>query len=72
MPKVTELYAFVAENGPGDEGLMALILEDKVVPLVGADMERLDSFRPIARGISQASGIPYRILHFKLEGEIPK
>lgn len=74
MPKVTEMYAFVAADKDGDdEGIMGFQGADGGwVPLVGADMNRVDSLREIARSISESTGIKYKILHFKLDGELEK
>ena len=70
MPKVTEMFAFVAEDrGSDDEGVMAMRLPTgDWAPMVGADTARVRSLKPIADAISQATGKPYRILHFKLTG----
>ena len=53
MPKITELFAFVAEDtGPDDEGVMAFSVDSfsgpMMMPLIGADMERVESLRAIA------------------------
>ncbi len=57
MPKIDCLFAFItADTGPEDEGIVAAHMGDKWLPLVGADMDRIDSLRPLARQISQATG----------------
>ena len=48
MPKITEMYAFIAEEGPEDEGIVAMKVGNTFMPLVGADMDRVESLRPIA------------------------
>lgn len=48
MPKITELFAFIAEDGPEDEGIVAMKVGDMMMPMVGADMERVESLREIA------------------------
>jgi hypothetical protein len=71
MRKIEEMFAFAAEDVDGDEGIMALRTPANVwVPLVGSDMARVDSLRPIADAISRATGIKYKLLHFKLVSEI--
>jgi len=70
MPKITEMFAFVAEEKPDDEGIMGFMMNSAWTPLIGADMDRIHSLKPIADEISKATGIPYKLLHFKLEGEI--
>lgn len=70
MPLVTEIFAFVAEEKPGDEGVMGIMTQGAWTPMLGADMNRIHSLKPIADEISQISGKPYKLLHFKLAGEI--
>jgi len=70
MPLVTELFAFIAEEEPGEEGVMGVMVNGTWTPLIGADMNRIHSLKPIADQISEASRLPYKLLHFKLEGEI--
>ncbi len=55
-PKITELFAFIAEDGPEDEGIVAMMLGDKWIPMVGADMARMDSLRPVAEKIAGRHG----------------
>lgn len=69
--KIQEMYAFVADNGPEGEGIMGFKGPDGGwVPLVGADLTRVEQLKEIADQISKAAGIPYRILYFKLVGDI--
>jgi hypothetical protein len=73
MLKITEMFAFVATDKNGDEGVMGFLEQGGAwVPLVGADMDRVDSLRPIAREITLVAGVDYKILHFNLVGEIEK
>lgn len=54
MPKITEVYAFIStDEGPGDEGIVAMKAGDSWVPMVGADQERIESLKPIARTIGR-------------------
>ena len=73
MPKITEMFAFVAEDKelPGDEGVIGFRNHyGEWMPLVGADMDRVSSLKPLADQVSQATGIKYKILKFALVGEI--
>lgn len=56
MPKILRLYAYLAEEGPDDEGVVAMKVGDTWVPMMGADMKRMESLRDIAQGISTATG----------------
>lgn len=65
MPKIDEMYAFVVEDsGPDDEGIIGMNTKGGWMPLVGADMARIESLRPIARDIAHQLGKPVKLLHF--------
>ncbi len=70
MPRIEEMYAFVVEDtGPDDEGVVAIQSErggSGVVwlPLVGADMARVESLKPLARGIGDQIGKKVKLIHF--------
>ena len=72
MPQITEMFAFIAEEKPGDEGVLAFNNTTLGwVPMVGADLDRIDALRPIADDITQRLGLTYRIKHFNYSGDIP-
>ena len=71
MPRIEEMYAFIAEeSGPDDEGVIAIQSppgdDGKTLwlPLVGADMARVESLRPIAQGIGHQLGKKVTLVHF--------
>ena len=67
MPKITELFAFVVcDANEDDEGVMAMHDGITWVPMIGADMDRVDSLRPIADQIAMKTNKPYKILKFRL------
>jgi len=71
VPRIEEMYAFVAEDsGPDDEGVVAMSVRDVMLPLVGADMARVESLRPIARNISAETGKRIKLLHFTHREEL--
>jgi hypothetical protein len=76
MPLVTELFAFVAVadgDEPDDEGIMAFRTEDgTMMPMIGADMTRVEQLKPIAKVIAKHRGCSYKILTFALSGERTK
>ena len=65
MPRIEEMYAFVAEDsGPDDEGVVAMSVGNVMLPLVGADMARVESLKPVARSISAQTGKKVKLLRF--------
>lgn len=72
MPRIDEMYAFIAEDsGPEDEGVIAMKMPGNIwMPLVGADMKRMESLRPTARDISRNLGKPVRLIRFTNREEL--
>ena len=71
MPRIDEMYAFIVEDsGPDDEGVIGIqSMEGDSgyrlwLPLVGADIARVNSLRPIARGIGRKIGKKVTLVHF--------
>ncbi|MBA7519920.1 hypothetical protein ES705_12008 [subsurface metagenome] len=65
------MYAFVAEgSGPDDEGVVAMSVGDVMLPLVGADMARAESLKPIAREIAAETGQKVKLIHFTHREEL--
>ncbi len=65
MPRIDEMYAFIAEDaGPDDEGIVAINRSGTWVPLVGADMKRVESLRPVARQLARTLNKPIKLIHF--------
>ena len=62
--KIEKMYAFVAKNEDGDEGVMAFRAKDAWMPMVGADFKRIESLLPVAKDVAKANGINFRIMQF--------
>ncbi len=67
--RITELYAFIAENAAG-EGVCAFQYGYALLPMVGADMDRIDSLREKAREIAAVSGRRIRLCKFSVRTEL--
>ncbi len=66
MPKITEMFAFVvADTAPDDEGVIAFYASNgMMMPMCGADLDRIESLIPIAQRWADESGKPMRIYKF--------
>jgi len=63
--RITEIYAFVSKDKDGNEGIMGAMQNNgTMMPLIGADIERVDSLIPIANRIKELTGIDYEIRYF--------
>lgn len=69
---VEEMFAFVVVDEDGDEGICGFQNPQtgEWMPMVGADIARVDSLLPIARQISKATGKEIRLLRFKTREEL--
>ncbi len=57
MPKIDALFAFISvDEGPEDEGIVAARMGNMWMPLVGADMDRVESLKPLAVGVARLTG----------------
>lgn len=68
MPLITELFAFVSEDGPEDEGIIGMKMPDGTwYPFIGANMARVESLMPLADEIAAITGRPYKIMKFEMK-----
>ena len=71
MPKITEMFAYIAEDeGPDDEGVIAHRVGDTWVPLVGGDMKRMKSLRAAAKVIARTTGQTIKLVKFSKRTEL--
>lgn len=78
MPKIDRLFAFVTEDtGPDDEGVISASAPvlgpfhaHMPMPLIGADDGRIESLRPVAQKIADATGKPVKLLSFTMRTEV--
>jgi len=70
MPKIEEIYAYICEEEPGEEGLIAERIMGTWIPFVGADMERMESLREMAELIAKGSGKKVTLVKFSTRTEM--
>ncbi len=78
MPVIDRMYAFVQEDtGPDDEGVISALGNVQgpfhsvvAMPLVGSDMGRIDSLRPVAQRVADVTGKPVKVLMFSVRTEV--
>jgi hypothetical protein len=70
--RIDQMYAFVALDPEDDtEGIVAFLAPGSGwMPMVGADMQRIDQLRPFARQQAKALGVRIRLLRFTDREEI--
>lgn len=64
IQSIGDLYAFIATDAAGNEGLPAFIADGVAYPLVAADFARVHCLRPMAQRIANESGQTLRLFRF--------
>jgi hypothetical protein len=61
---IDALYAWVATEPDGGEGICSAQIGGTHMPLVGANMDRIKSLRLYAEAVRRMSGYPVRLVRF--------
>lgn len=69
MLRIDKLYAYIASDEEG-EGLAGMLMGGTMMPLVGADKERMLSLLPRAQEIATASGKEIKLVEFSVRREM--
>lgn len=64
MPRIDEIWVFISEDAPGEEGIIGAKLGENWVPFVAADRERVESLKPIAREIGKITERKVKLVKF--------
>jgi hypothetical protein len=66
MPRIDEMYVFISyDKDDNDEGICAFHSGDGVwIPMVGADIARVESLKPIAKQIASITCKKIKICKF--------
>lgn len=67
---IDALYAWVATDSDGGEGVCSAQIGDVHMPLVGADIDRMKSLRPYAQTLRAATGYPVRLVRFSQRDDL--
>lgn len=70
--RVDELWAFLATD-PTDntEGIISVQTNQGHMPLVGADLARMESLRPLARDVGDRTGAQITLARFTVRTDLP-
>lgn len=56
MPKINEMFAFItSDTDENDEGIVSIPMDGIQMPLIGADLTRVDALMSYAQHISNVS-----------------
>lgn len=67
---INDIYAFIAVHDDGDEAIPAHSMGNLMMPLVGADLTRLQQLRPLAERVAKESGKPVKLVRFTTRTEL--
>jgi hypothetical protein len=62
--KIAALYAWVAEEPDGGEGVCSIQMGSLQLPLIGADMDRIKSLRQYAEQARALTKYPIRLVRY--------
>lgn len=65
---IKELYAFIAKDKEGNEGIMGFRSSTgDWMPFIGADIQRVEHLKTFADRIAKQIGVPYEIRYFTIK-----
>lgn len=69
--RIDEMFAFI-QLDPLDntEGVIAYLSEQGWMPMVGADMSRVEYLRPLAQNVADDTGRPVQLVKFSTREEL--
>ena len=67
-----ELFAFIAIDEDGNEGVVSAVYKDNTIPLVCPGLEVVKTFVPIAASIAKSSGVNIKLYHYRRIGEVSR
>ncbi len=71
MPKITELFCFaIDDKDKNNEGVPAFESGYMTLPMMGADLARVEDLMPMAQKLADAHGKPIRIYKFSVKEQI--
>lgn len=72
LPKIDELYAYIiADKDENDEGVIGMRMPNGTwTPLVGADLARMESLRPVAQKTAEVTGKPVKFVKFEKRTDV--
>ena len=72
--RIDALYAWVVQEPDGDEGVCSATMQylgrEMMMPLVGADIDRVKSLRQHARATRMMTGCPVRLVRFSMREDL--
>lgn len=68
--KIEQIFAFISTDEDGSEGVIGYATHGVFMPLVGADMERIESLRPIAQQVANITHKQVSLCRFHQREEL--
>jgi len=68
--RIEEMFAFVVMDDDDTEGVPAFLSGDLWLPMMGADMAKVEILRPLAEEVAADLGKPVTLLRFSTREEV--
>jgi hypothetical protein len=62
--RIEKIWAYIAVDSNGNEGICGFISNGRVVPMIGADEDRIKSLEPLAQELAKSTGCPIKLVSF--------
>jgi hypothetical protein len=61
---IDQLFAFISRDKDGTEGVIGMMMPNGLMPLIGADVARVDSYMKYAQNMADQMGVPIQVCLF--------
>lgn len=68
--RIESMFAFIVLDSDNSEGIPAISKNGMALPLVGADMNRIDSLRPYAKQFARLNNVKVTLVKFTHREEL--
>jgi hypothetical protein len=70
---ISIVYAFIATDHDGTEGIPAFVAPNgMMMPMIGADMDRVETLRPIAEDMALHKGVSITLAKFEKRTDLER
>lgn len=68
--KISEIFAFISTDNDGNEGVCGYSTKAGMLPMIGADMARIETLRPMAKALAGMTKKKIQLIKFKVREDL--
>ena len=65
--EIHTLWAYLSEDEDGNDGILAVVTDEKAIPLVFSDMKGVKRFRTLAFDVAKQTNVKVKLVEFSYE-----